>query len=177
MTAASIRALRVYAPTQQRAQYETAVQRGIAWLLTVEPKTTDQRVQQLLGLTWGGLEPGHERVQAAVRALLTEQRRDGGWGQLPTLGSDAFATGQALVALKHAGTPRAIDTPYQRGVRYLLSTQLEDGSWYVKTRSLPFQAYFESGFPHGPDQWISIAASNWAATALALATPVRKPAR
>jgi len=34
---------------------------------------------------------------------------------------------------------------------------------------LPIQPYFESGFPHGRDQFISAAATNWAATALALA--------
>jgi len=33
---------------------------------------------------------------------------------------------------------------------------------------LPFQPYFESGFPHGDDQWISAAATSWAAMALAL---------
>jgi hypothetical protein len=50
----------------------------------------------------------------------------------------------------------------------LLKTQLEDGSWFVKSRSIPFQPFFESGFPHGHDQWISVAASNWATMALAL---------
>src|SRR5215813_1842677 len=48
------------------------------------------------------------------------------------------------------------------------STQLEDGSWYVRTRASPIQPYFESGFPHGRDQWISAAATNWATMALAL---------
>jgi hypothetical protein len=71
--------------------------------------------------------------------------------------------------------PSTVDTAYQRGIRYLLKTQLEDGSWYVTSRSLPFQPYFESGFPHGRDQWISIAASNWAAMALARAAPVHGP--
>jgi hypothetical protein len=50
----------------------------------------------------------------------------------------------------------------------LIKTQLEDGSWYVKTRVIPLQPFFESGFPYGHDQWISAAASNWAAMALAM---------
>ena len=54
----------------------------------------------------------------------------------------------------------------KRGVRYLLGTQLEDGTWRVRSRSLPTQAYFESGFPHGVDQYISAAATQWAALAL-----------
>ncbi len=62
-------------------------------------------------------------------------------------------------------------------MRYLVATQLEDGSWYVPSRSMPFQPYFESGFPHGPDQWISMAASNWAATALAYGLETRVGSR
>jgi hypothetical protein len=41
----------------------------------------------------------------------------------------------------------------------------------VKSRSEAFQPYFESGFPHGKDQWISAAGTSWAITALALTNP------
>ena len=54
-------------------------------------------------------------------------------------------------------------------MRYLLKTQQPDGTWHVVTRSKPIQKYFETGFPHGKDQFISSAASAWAATALGLA--------
>ncbi|MCA9213895.1 MAG: hypothetical protein KDB27_12575 [Planctomycetales bacterium] len=49
-----------------------------------------------------------------------------------------------------------------------MSTAEDDGSWpwRVISRSVKFQPYFESGFPHGHDQWISAAATGWAATAL-----------
>jgi hypothetical protein len=76
-----------------------------------------------------------------------------------------------LTALRTVGVPAA-DAGYRRGVSYLLKTQLPDGSWYVKSRSKPFQPYYESGFPHGKDQFISIAASSWATAALALALPI-----
>ena len=85
-----------------------------------------------------------------------------GWAQLSSLASDAYATGQALVALKEAGGMAATDAAYELGTQFLLNTQLEDGSWYVRSRSIPFQPYFESGFPHGRDQWISASATNWA---------------
>jgi len=48
---------------------------------------------------------------------------------------------------------------------------LDDGSWHVPTRSTPIQTYYESGYPHGEDQFISITAAGWATTALALALP------
>ncbi len=97
------------------------------------------------------------------------QRADGGWSQIPTLASDAYATGQALTALAESGALKPTDPVYQKGVRFLLGTQLEDGSWYVRTRAVPVQPYFDSEFPHGKDQFISAAATNWATMALALA--------
>src|SRR6185369_6761478 len=99
--------------------------------------------------------------------LLSQQGADGGWAQIPSLANDAYATGQALFALKESGALRPHDDAYQRGIRFLLTTQLEDGSWYVKSRVIPIMPYFESDFPHGADQFISAAATNWAAMALA----------
>jgi hypothetical protein len=58
----------------------------------------------------------------------------------------------------------------QRAVRFLLRTQEDDGAWYVKSRAMKIQPYFESGFPHGPDQWLSQAGTAWAVMGLALAT-------
>lgn len=46
----------------------------------------------------------------------------------------------------------------EKGVRLLLGTQLEHGSWYVRSRAFPIQPYFDSGFPHGNDQFIPAAA-------------------
>src|SRR6185436_19548861 len=108
-------------------------------------------------------------IDRAARELVGTQRPDGGWSQLPTMGSDAYATGEALYALKLAGKVAASAEVYQKGVRYLLSTQAADGTWHVKTRSLPIQPYFESGFPYGHDQWISSAGTSWASIALSLA--------
>jgi formylglycine-generating enzyme required for sulfatase activity/ankyrin repeat protein len=171
VTATAVRALGAYAPAAHRPDYQKTIERAVAWLKRVSARTTDERSMQLLGLTWAGVSPNHEAIRHAGNALKGEQRADGGWGQLSTLASDPYATGQALVALHASGMLRARDEAYARGVEFLMRTQLEDGSWYVKTRALPFQPYFESGFPHGADQWISIAATNWAVMALANAIP------
>ena len=42
-------------------------------------------------------------------------------------------------------------------------------SRFLEGKGTPFQTYFESGFPHGKDQFISITATAWGVTALALA--------
>ena len=168
VTAVSLKSLQVYGPKSQRAEYDAAIKRARAWLMKAQPKTAEDRVFQLLGLRWAGVSAGHAIIRRGVRALLANQRTDGGWAQLPTIASDAYATGQALVALREAKGLRATDRTYKRGIAFLLKTQLEDGSWYVKSRVIPLQPFFDSGFPHAHDQWISMAASNWATMALTL---------
>lgn len=164
VTANALRALQVYAPKTHRAEYEKAVQLAADWLKKAQPKTTEDRAFQLLGLAWAGAEK--DAIRKAARELLAEQRADGGWGQLPSLASDAYATGQAMAALTEAGAMATTDLVSKRGIQFLMESQLEDGSWHVKSRCIPFQPYFESGFPHGHDQWISVAATNWASMAL-----------
>lgn len=175
-TAQAMRALQVYAPRPQRAEYQKSVQLAAAWLTKTPPRTNQDRAYQLLGLAWAGGDKAVIRKTAGE--LIRAQRPDGGWSQIPTLASDAYATGQALVALRDSGAAAVTDPAYQRGVRFLLNSQLEDGSWHVKTRAMPIQPYFQSGFPHGHDQWISASATNWATQALvAVASPDAGPAR
>lgn len=166
-TAISMRAIQAYAPKMQRAEYDKSIKLAATWLKNAEPKTNEDKAFRLMGLAWAKADK--QTIRAAARALLADQRSDGGWAQLPTLSSDAYATGQALVALQESGAMGAKDAACQRARQFLLSTQFEDGSWYVKTRALPIQPYFETGFPYGRDQFISAAGTNWATKALALA--------
>jgi len=172
-TALGVRALRCYGPQGRADEITRRIGRARAWLATATPRTTEDRAFQLLGLGWAQARRGDARKAAG--GLLAGQREDGGWAQLPTLGSDAYATGQALVALHQAGGIAATEPAYRRGSRFLLRTQLRDGSWFVQTRSLPVQPYFESGFPHGKSQFIACAATAWATMALTLT--VVPPAR
>jgi ankyrin repeat protein len=164
VAALSMRAIQIYAPKALRTEYEKSVWRTADWLRSAKPKSTADRAGQILGLTWAG--DSKDSLKKLATQLLAEQQADGGWSQLPNMASDAFATGQVLSALHLSGAVSATDPAYQRGVKYLLSTQLEDGSWHVRTRAIPFQPHFEGGFPHGRDQWISSAATNWAVMAL-----------
>jgi len=119
---------------------------------------------KLMGLVWAHA-PASE-IASQTRRLQELQRADGGWGQTPLMGTDAYATGQALQALRVGGVTPAAAT-YQRGVAYLLNTQRQDGSWFVESRGFGFQPYREYGFPHGRSQFISAAATSWAVMALA----------
>jgi ankyrin repeat protein len=167
-TALAIRALREFAPPGHRAVLERRVARAREYLASATPTDTQDQVFKLLGLVWG--RASKRDVARQQRALLELQRADGGWSQMPTLSSDAYATGQALYALQVAGLEADHDV-YRRGAGFLLRTQLEDGTWFVRTRAFGVQPYFETGFPHGPSQFISTTATAWAAIALTHTLP------
>ncbi|HEV3063678.1 MAG TPA: ankyrin repeat domain-containing protein [Vicinamibacterales bacterium] len=173
-TALSMRALQLYAPKAGRAAYERAIQLAASWLAQVKPLNNDDRGWRLTGLAWAGADKAVTRK--ALRELLVTQRVDGGWPDRPSMPSSAYATGKAMVALHIGGLPVS-DAAYQRGVQFLLKTQQEDGTWYVKTRALAIQPWFDAGFPHGHDQWISAAGTNWATLALALTVPEATPSK
>ena len=105
-------------------------------------------------------------IRAAARELIAQQNADGGWAQNSYMSTDAYATGLSLAALALADPGSVNSAAYRRGVDYLMRTQEADGSWHVRSRAFGFQPYFESDFPHGHDQWISMAATAWSAMAL-----------
>ena len=171
-TALAIQALQHYPLPGRKAEFAKQVDRARQWLWNVKPENTEGRIYQLLGLAWAG--ESVQKVQTMAKALISEQRPDGGWAQLPGLKSDAYATGQAVYALRIAAGKDSSNAAVVRGRRFLLETQLADGTWYVHRRAFPFQPTMNSGFPHGKDSWISAAATSWAV--LALANPEETPA-
>jgi ankyrin repeat protein len=165
-TAMAIRCLRVWGPPSRKAEFDRRVEAAAAWLNAANPLSTEERNMRLLGLLWAGRDVS--RLQDHLGNLISLQRADGGWSQTPGLASDAYATGQVLFTLHELGVSVS-DTAYRRGVEYLLRTQFNDGSWHVVSRAVKFQPYFQSGFPHDHDQWISASGTAWAAMGLAYA--------
>ena len=140
-TALSIRALQLYGTDP-----DSRVVRARHWLRSAAVRSTEERAMQLLGLTWANAPADDIRMSAS--ALLAMQHDDGGWAQLPNLETDAYATGQALVALQVSGYPVS-SAEYERGKAFLLRTQFQDGSWLVRTRTFPVQPPKDTGFPLG----------------------------
>jgi ankyrin repeat protein len=172
-TAMAIRILAVYGAPVRKADVAVRISRAAAWLAAQTPISTEERVMELLGLSWADADrPLRDK---RLRELRDLQRRDGGWAQTPNLASDAYATGQVLFTLRELGV-RATDATIRRGVAFLVGTQAKDGSWFVKSRAMKIQPYFESGFPYGHDQWISQSGTAWATLALSVAAPEPSPA-
>ena len=165
-TALSIYSLKHYGPPAEKAGTDKAIARARAWLESAKPTATQDRAFHLLGLAWSGGNP--EIIREAAQALRHTQRSNGGWAQFETLDTDAYATGEALYALRVGGKMPATDPTFRKGVDFLLRTQGSDGSWHVKSRSIWLQPYLETGFPYGQDQFISTAGTAWAAMALSL---------
>jgi len=163
-TALAARVLKLYVIPAFARDVEAGVARARSYLLSTKPVTGDDYAYRLLGLFWTGAKP--EQIATAARQLIAQQQTDGGWAQAPEMQPDAYASGLSLSALAMADPGLVNTAAYRRGVDYLMRKQEADGSWHVRTRAFGFQPYFESGFPHGHDQWISMAATAWSAMAL-----------
>ena len=168
-TALGVRAIQLYAHPSQKAELARHVKLAREWFLSHHPIDTEERTYKLLGLKWSnGDRPA---IAAATRDLLQTQEADGGWASLDGRDSDAYSTGQALVALYDGGGMPTADPNWQRGLEWLLKTQAADGSWHTRTRLYPpaplSPPYFESGLPYGHDQFLSAQGGAWAVIALA----------
>jgi squalene-hopene/tetraprenyl-beta-curcumene cyclase len=102
----------------------------------------------LSGLQAAGLAPDAPLVRRAVAWLESVHNPDGGWGETCKTYADpdwrgmgasaASQTAWALYGLLAAGEAR--NPAVEAGVKYLLSTQAQDGSW-------PEASYTGAGFP------------------------------
>ncbi len=163
-TALAVRSLEAYGPKSDTTEISERIGRARTWLLNAPTRNSEDRASRLLGLHWAGAD--RSASQKAVDEVRADQRPDGGWAQLPGMQSDAYATGQALYALHVAGDLPVDDPVYQRGVKFLLRTQDDDGSWFVNKRAIPANNYFDAGFPHGESQYASFNGTCWATMAL-----------
>ena len=166
-SALAVLGLKHFARGEQESRAAERFEKCAQWL---SKQTLEENEQQVFGLLAAHALDRPNDIVSIRQAILGAQRDDGGWSQTAAMESDAYATGTAMFALARSGYG-VDEEAYRRGLQYLIQTQLEDGSWHVATRSRPIQKYFESGFPHGVDQFISMAATGWATISLMLALP------
>ena len=170
LTATAIYAIQLYASQAKGKQVKILVAKTKAWLEKQQPTNQQELAFQLLGMKWCGSSETAKNTVA--KKLMALQNNDGGWSQLPTMQSDAYATGEALYALSESGMMNIAGDVYTNGTNYLLQTQDATGAWLVNTRSNPIQPFVNSGFPPlDENQYISAAATNWATLALVNALP------
>jgi N-acyl-D-amino-acid deacylase len=171
----ALRGLNRYGVAKQREAIATRLTAVRQWLESATAADTEDQVFRLR--LAHELKLPSEMVDRFVQRLLSEQDASGGWVQRRGMKPDAYATGLVLVALHEAGRLIHQHSAWLRGLDYLLRTQQPDGSWQVASRAMPLQEYFESGFPHGKDQFISAFATGWATEALLMSLDVAQGER
>lgn len=167
-TATAVAAIRAYLPDELAGERDAVLRRAATWLDKTWPRSTEDAAFRVMGLVWSGAS--RDTVDAASRVLLSLQLPAGGWPQLPSYAADAYSTGEALYALRASGMP-ASARQWQRGARFLITSQAADGSWHVRSRLVSpadvSPPYFHTGFPYGDrDEFLSYAGSCWATMAL-----------
>jgi hypothetical protein len=130
MTALATLALLPAAATDDTAKIQ--LERAIHWLAETKTDDDPQSVAMRLVL-WRRLGRPVEEWQPLARRIRERQNADGGWSQAPEMASDAWATGQALYALAHAGM-KPDDPLVGRAHGFLVKTQRDDGSWPMTSR-------------------------------------------
>lgn len=162
-TVYALRAMQLFAFPSRQAEFDQRVAKARHWLLIAKPRTAYEHAERLLGLAWAGAPVAD--LQRAAAALAKLQHADGSWSQFAGMPGDAYATSLALRALKESKQ----NTPANaKASAWLLKTQMDDGSWYVRSRAVKLQPYFDAGFPYEHDQWISYVATANATVALLL---------
>jgi squalene-hopene/tetraprenyl-beta-curcumene cyclase len=107
--------------------------KGVKWL--AETKTDDDPQSVAIRLIlWTKLKLPKAEWEPLFHRIQERQNADGGWSQEKEMASDAWATGQALYALAHAGL-KPEDPVISRGQSFLVKTQREDGSWAMTSRA------------------------------------------
>ena len=167
-TAMAVRALALYPPPGRVKLLRGALRKAQTWLVSVTANSAEERNMRLMGLVW--TKAPSQSIRLAMDDVMRRRKPDGGWSQLDSLTTDAYATGMSLYALHEAGISVTSEV-YIAGIGYLLRNQNADGSWLVKSRAYPVQRYFETGFPFDEHQWISSAGSSWASLAIAHTLP------
>jgi hypothetical protein len=106
--------------------------RGSRWLAAMKTDDDPQSVALRL-ILWRRLGRPAGEWEPLVRYIRERQNADGGWSQAQGMASDAWATGQALYALAHAGI-KPDEPVIARAHAFLVKTQREDGSWPMTSR-------------------------------------------
>jgi squalene-hopene/tetraprenyl-beta-curcumene cyclase len=111
-----------------------ALDRAVQWLAETPTDDDPQSVAMRL-VIWSRLNRPSAEREPLMQRIRERQNADGGWSQASDMASDAWATGQALYALAHAGMTSE-DEAVKRAQSFLVSTQRDDGSWPMTSRPM-----------------------------------------
>jgi Squalene-hopene cyclase C-terminal domain len=144
------------------ARFRASIDRADAWLLKHDMQTVTDASVSLLALAAAKRSPPADRQNRGLELLSRAQAQDGGWGPDKFSPPEPFDTALALLALSKCDSTPPVRLMIARGRKYLISEQLDDGSWTETTRPAGNVSYAER-----------ISTTGWATMAL-LATAARE---
>jgi len=130
---------------------KAAVARSDNWFRAFEPQAVLEASSVLLGVASAEDDRAMVSRRAALAIMKRGQGRDGGWGPYTSSPSESFDTAVAVLALRafrdKPALAQAVFTQDERreavekGRRYLLAQQDDDGSWPETTRPSQQESY------------------------------------
>jgi Prenyltransferase and squalene oxidase repeat len=148
--------------------FRAAIERADAWLLKVDVRTVTDASVSLLAMAAAKRPPPADRQNRSLEVLSRAQAQDGGWGPDAFSPPEPFDTALALLALSKCKPTPPIQLMIARGRKFLISEQLDDGSWPETTRPAGNVSYAER-----------ISTTGWCTMALVATTarelPIKSP--
>ena len=146
-TWAALRALRADDP----GRHQGAIVRGGHWLRAREVTTVLDAASVILGLGQDTDDGAGAQRQRCLRIIVDGEAPSGGWGAYLTSRTEPFDTALVVLALRPlldspellapTLTPDRTRELVSRGRAFLLTEQLDDGSWVETTRPPGQQSY------------------------------------
>lgn len=124
-----------------RARYSSSVTRADEWLRAVRPQAMVDLAGVLMGLGDAADDAARHQRQRCVELIERGQGSLGGWGPFADHKPEAFDTAVVLLGLKTLGSDERAEAAIERGRRYLIASQLADGSWRATTRPANSTSY------------------------------------
>jgi hypothetical protein len=143
---------------------KTAQEKALQWLQTAEPDDELQPTALRL-ILWHRLGRPASEWKPLDQQLRSAQNEDGGWSQIKSAKSDAYATGQALYALAETGMTKD-DPAIRRAQSFLEKSQRPDGAWAMTSRAIMGNGKVATKF-----EPITHAGSAWAVMGLVRSAP------
>jgi hypothetical protein len=143
--------------------FRAAIERADAWLQKLDVRTVTDASVSLLAMAAAKRPPPADRQNRSLEVLSRAQAQDGGWGPDAFSAPEPFDTALALLALSKCTKAPPIQLMIARGRKFLISEQLDDGSWTETTRPAGNVSYAER-----------ISTTGWCTMAL-LATAASEP--
>jgi len=143
------------------AKHQEAIAKARLWFEKTPAKSVLDAAATLLALAGSTVPSQRAEHQRCLTLVRGAQSPEGGWGPFVTSPAEVFDTALVLLALEPLPEKQELAPAIERGRRYLIASQLADGSWPATTRPSGAESYAQQ-----------LSATGWATQAL-LATRER----